>query len=169
MGHAITTEYNSQVIVDLTTAMKPYAVMLTKDVTDAEDLVQETIYRALGNKEKFSDGTNLKAWLFTIMKNIFINNYRRTIKRNTILDETASSYYLYHSAETAKNAGESNLGIENIQNAIDNLSDDFRVPFLMHYDGFKYQEIADDLALPIGTVKSRIFLARRELQRFLQV
>ncbi len=168
MGQAIVTECNSQIIVELTTTMKPYAVMLTKDVTDAEDLVQETIYRALGNKEKFSDGTNLKAWLFTIMKNIFINNYRRTIKRNTILNETTTSYYLNNSSETAKNAGESNLGMENIQAAIDNLSDDFRVPFLMHYDGFKYQEIAEDLALPIGTVKSRIFLARRELQRFLQ-
>ena len=168
MGKAIINDFNPQIIVELANSLKPYALALTKNPIDAKDLVQETIYRALGNQEKFSDGTNLKACLLAIMKNTFINNYRRSVKHNTILDATVNAYYLNHATDVAYNLGESNLGIESIQNAINNLAEEFRIPFLMHKDGFKYQEIADDLDLPIGTVKSRIFLARRQLKRLLE-
>jgi RNA polymerase sigma-70 factor (ECF subfamily) len=71
-----------------TVVLKPHAMRLTRDINDAEDLIQETIVRALTNEDKFQEGTNIKAWLFTIMKNIFINDYRKKSKRNTVIDTT---------------------------------------------------------------------------------
>ena len=156
-------EFNHSVI-NLSTNLKPYALNLTQNIEDAKDLMQETSYRALMNKEKFREGTNLKAWLFTIMRNIFINNYRRKSKRKTILDQTDNQYYINSGTNVINNKAETHFVVEDIQNAITNLSDDYRIPFMMHYNGFKYQEIADDLQLPLGTVKSRIFFARKELK-----
>lgn len=156
-------------VVTLSSTLKPYAINLTKNLDDANDLLQETIYRALVNKDKYTTGTNLKAWLFTIMRNIFINAYRRKVKQNTILDTTDNLYYLNSSKVTIKNRAEGNFMLGDIVSAVDKLSDDYRIPFLMHYNGFKYQEIADDLSLPLGTVKSRIFFARKELKKNLKV
>ncbi len=149
-------------------SLKPFALSLTRDMQDANDLVQEALLRALSSEEKFNEGTNLKAWLYTIMKNIFINNYRRTKKRNTIMDVTEEMYLINSSSTKITNLGEANIAMENVTQAVNRLSEDFRTPFMMHYNGFKYQEIADKLILPIGTVKSRIHFARKELQVKLQ-
>lgn len=157
-----------ETIVHLSVNLKPYAINLTKDLDDAQDLLQETVYRALINQEKYSEGTNLKAWLFTIMKNIFINSYRRRTKRNTIIDTTDNLYLLNAPGEITDNRAEGSFVLQDLNNAIISLSDDYRVPFMMHHKGYKYQEIADSLHLPLGTVKSRIFFARKELKRRLE-
>lgn len=149
-------------------SLRPFALSLTRDMEDAHDLIQETLLRALSSQEKFAEGTNLKAWLYTIMKNIFINNYRRNKKRNTIIDTTEDMYVINSNSTRVMNLGESNISMENVTNAVNLLNEEFRVPFMMHYQGFKYHEIADHLTLPIGTVKSRIHFARKELKKKLK-
>ena len=148
----------------LSTILHSFAYNLTKDSDEAQDLYQETAYRALTNKDKFQPGTNLKAWLFTIMKNIFINNYRKKVKANTIFDSTDNLYYLNSGSVSINNRAESNILSRELWGMINDLDDSIRVPFVMHFKGFKYQEIADDLELPLGTVKSRIFFARKALK-----
>ena len=145
-------------------SLRPFALNLTKNMEEANDLIQDTIFRALSNKDKFQEGTNLKAWLFTIMKNIFINNYRRKQKRNTIIDTTDNLFYLNSSEVLTENSATAKFVMDDMKNAIRSLGDEFRIPFMMHFEGFKYHEIADELNLPLGTVKSRIFFARKELK-----
>lgn len=141
-----------------------FAYNLTKNVEDSKDLYQETAFRAMTNRDKFRPGTNFKAWLFTIMKNIFINNYRKKTKANTIMDSTDNMYYLNSGSTVISNGAESNIMMKELIKMIEELDDSVRIPFLMHYQGFKYQEIAEHLELPLGTVKSRIFFARKELK-----
>ncbi len=141
-----------------------FAYNLTKNQEDAKDLYQETAFRAMTNRDKFRPGTNFKAWLFTIMKNIFINNYRKKVKANTIMDSTDNMYYINSGSSIINNDGESNIMMKELNKMIAALDDGIRIPFLMHYRGYKYQEIADHLELPLGTVKSRIFFARKELK-----
>lgn len=148
----------------MSTLLHSFAYNLTKNVEDAKDLYQETAFRALTNRDKFRPGTNFKAWLFTIMKNIFINNYRKKTKANTIMDSTENLYYINSGSAVISNGAESNIMMKELIKMIDELDSSVRVPFLMHYQGFKYQEIAEHLELPLGTVKSRIFFARKELK-----
>lgn len=148
----------------LTVLLQAFAYNLTKNQEDAKDLFQETAYRALTNRDKFSPGTNFKAWSFTIMKNIFINNYRKKVKANTIMDSTDNMYYINSGSTSISNGAESSILMDELTAMIESLDDSIRIPFLMHYQGFKYQEIADELNLPLGTVKSRIFFARKELK-----
>lgn len=143
--------------------MRPFALNLTNSYEAANDLIQDTIYKALINEDKFKDGTNLKAWLYTIMKNIFINDYRRKVRQNTTFDNSENLHLL--NSVTTSNQAEANFVFNDISFAIDNLIEDYKVPFMMYCNGFKYQEIADDLRLPLGTVKSRIFFARQELKQ----
>ena len=98
------------------------------------------------------------------MKNIFINNYRKKAKANTIMDSTDNLYYINSGSVLISNSGDSNIMMQELTSMIENLDDSIKIPFLMHYQGFKYQEIADHLDLPLGTVKSRIFFARKELK-----
>jgi len=158
-----TLEFNSR-LNQMSVILHSFAYNLTKDIEASRDLYQETAYRALKNREKFSPGTNFKAWLFTIMKNIFINNYRRKVKANTIIDTTENQYYINSGKNTVRNGAFSNIMMKELNQMVENLDDSTRIPFEMHYNGFKYQEIADTLELPLGTVKSRIFFARKELK-----
>lgn len=148
----------------MSSLLHAFAYNLTKNVEDAKDLFQETAYRAITNREKFSPGTNFKAWLFTIMKNIFINNYRKKVKVNTIMDSTDNLFYLNSGSNTISNTGDANILMKELTFMIEELDNSIKIPFLMHYQGYKYQEIADYLELPLGTVKSRIFFARKELK-----
>ena len=95
---------------------------------------------------------------------IFINNYRKKVKANTILDTTDNQFYLNSGSHATGNGAETNIMLKELNTMIEGLDDSIRVPFLMHFEGFKYQEIADELDLPLGTVKSRIFFARKELK-----
>ena len=156
-------EFNNEV-VGLQSSLKPFALKLTRDMDDAEDLIQETMFRAFSNEDKFQNGTKLKAWLYTIMKNIFINNYRKKIKRNTILDNSDNQYFLDSVSHTTTNDAEMAFVRKDIDQAILSLSSEFRVPFMMHHKGYKYHEIAEKLNLPLGTVKSRIFFTRKALK-----
>ena len=162
-----TLEFNSN-FYQLKQVMEAFAYNLTKNFEDAKDLYQETAFRAMSNRDKFRPGTNLKAWLLTIMKNIFINNYRKKVKRNTIFDSTDNNYYINSGANTIRNSAESDIMMKELNRMVENLEDSLRVPFEMHYVGYKYQEIADKLELPLGTVKSRIFFARKELKHMIK-
>lgn len=159
-------EFNSN-IVSISKALKPFAMRLTKDLDEAKDLLQDTLIKAFLHKEKFEDGTNLKAWMYTIMKNTFITNYQKMIKRNTFIDTTDNLLYLNTVNFTSRNEAVSSFALADIEKALFVLEECYRVPFMMYYRGFKYNEIADKLEIPIGTVKNRIHLARKELKSML--
>src|SRR6516162_4487942 len=137
-------EFN-QLLVNNADFLKPFAITLTRDAEAAKDLFQETLYRALANKDKYNVGTNIKAWLYTIMRNIFINNYRRKSKQKTIFDNTPNEFLLNNNNVAISGTAESNLRLKDIQGAIYNLPELFRNPFLLYFEGFKYHEIADML------------------------
>ncbi len=149
--------------------LKPYAVKLTKDYEDANDLLQDTLVKAFLNREKYADGTNLKAWLYTIMKNTFITNYQKMIRKNTFIDSTENLHFINSNESATFNQGASNLAMEEINKAVDALDETYKVPFMMHFRGFKYHEIAERLTIPIGTVKNRIHIARKELKEKLNM
>lgn len=144
-----------------------FAYRLTKDENDAHDLLQETAYKAFKYRGLYQPHTNLSAWLMTIMRNTFINNYRQAKRRQTINDKTDNAYFINSGHLTIKNMGEANVTMQEIQKAIDALEDWLKIPFLMHYQGYKYEEISEALNIPVGTVKSRIFFARRILKESL--
>jgi RNA polymerase sigma factor (sigma-70 family) len=147
--------------------LRQYAYQLTRNVEDTNDLLQDTMLKAFIYQEKFEDGTNLKGWLYTIMKNTFINNYRRMVKRNTFIDQTDNDFYLDSLSSSVKNAGEQKFVMKDIESAIEKLPVNLKKPFTMNFKGFKYHEIAEILHIPIGTVKTRIFVARRLLRESL--
>lgn len=144
--------------------LKPFAIKLTRDTEEANDLCQETLYKALSNQDKYSAGTNIRAWLFTIMRNIFINNYRKKARQKTVLDYSESENLLAANQVVVKNAAETTIGRKEIDKAIKELPEIFRIPFLLYFEGYKYNEIATLLAEPLGTIKSRIHFARKLLK-----
>ncbi len=140
----------------------PFAYRLTNNLDDAKDLIQETALRAYNNKDKFEIGTNFKAWVTTIMRNTFINIYRKKKSRNTS-SEPSDSYVFVNESHSVDNAAHSNMTMVELNHILNSLDRIYRQPFMMFYEGFKYEEIAEDMNLPIGTVKSRIFFARQKL------
>ena len=160
-------EFNTMV-VHQTGSLKSYALHFTHDTDDANDLVQETILKAITYYNRFTDGTNLKGWLYTIMKNTFINNYRRVVKVGAMVttsDEISSANLMYSSTY---NLGESKFVMRDINFALNKLPIDYYEPFVRYYEGYRYHEIADHLNLPIGTVKTRIHVARKLLKKTLK-
>ena len=149
-------------------SLRKYAYQLTRNIEDTNDLVQETMLKAYTYQDKFEEGTNLKGWLYTIMKNTFINNYRRSVKVNQIIDNTKDLYFMNIPQNSGVSSHVSQISIKDINKSIDGLSEDLKVPFQMFFEGYKYKEIADRFDLPIGTVKSRIFLARKQLMNELK-
>ncbi|HHG83257.1 MAG TPA: RNA polymerase sigma factor [Bacteroidetes bacterium] len=158
-----TLEFDTK-IQGLSRFLLPFALKLTRDTEDADDLMQETMLKAITNREKFSEGTNLKAWLYTIMKNTFITQYHRMVRRNTFIDTTDNLHYINSSNHVTQNGAGGAFTMEDIQEAIGKLKNEYSEPFLMHFKGFKYHEIADYLTIPIGTVKNRIHIARKFLK-----
>ena len=157
-----------QKVLDLQKNLKLFALKLTGNKDDAEDLLQETTLKAMKNRDKYVENVNFKGWLFTIMRNIFINDYRKAVTRNTIVDSTEDSYYLNLPQDSGFATPDSSYTLSEIERVISEFKDDFRIPFTMHVAGFKYKEIADKMDLPIGTVKSRIFFARKQLAEMLE-
>jgi RNA polymerase sigma-70 factor (ECF subfamily) len=156
-------EFN-QMLVSNAEFLRPFAITLTRDQEQAKDLFQETLYRALANREKYNVGTNIKAWLYTIMRNIFINNYRRKSKQQTIFDASPNEYLININQGAVVNDAINSINLKEVQAVIFELPEIFRNPFLLYYDGFKYNEIADMLGEPLGTIKSRIHFARKLLK-----
>ncbi|MCI5978697.1 MAG: sigma-70 family RNA polymerase sigma factor [Bacteroidales bacterium] len=141
-----------------------FAYMLTSNRDDAYDLLQDTTLKALDNEDKYADNTNFKGWVFTIMRNIFINNYRRAGRAATVIDTTENLYHLNLSQDSGLDTPEGSYTAAEFTSAIAELPAEYSVPFNMHVQGFKYNEIAEKMNLPLGTVKSRIFFARKKLQ-----
>ena len=141
-----------------------FAYLLTSNRDDAYDLLQDTTLKALDNRDKYAENSNFKGWVFTIMRNIFINNYRRTARAATMIDTTDNLYHLNLSQDSGLESPEDSYGASEIGAAIESFSDEYRIPFSMHVAGYKYNEIAEKMNLPLGTVKSRIFFARKKLQ-----
>jgi len=137
----------------------------TKSQEESEDLVQETMLKALTYRDKFKANTNLKGWLYTIMRNTFINKYRKAQRAKTTHDDTKELYYLNVPDKHTFNNPDGSFEFKDIMDSVNEIKDDLRVPFKMHVEGYKYQEIAEHLEIPIGTVKNRIFHARKEIQK----
>lgn len=156
-------------INSLTPALKPYALKLTRDGENANDLLQETVLKAYSNRTKFKMGTNLKAWMYTIMRNTFITNYQRMVRRKTFIDTTENNHFINSSSAAINNDATSEFVMKDINGAIDDLKDMYKIPFTLYFKGFKYHEIAERLSIPIGTVKNRIHIARKELKDVLSV
>ena len=159
-------EFNHRV-TDLYKPLKNFALKLTRNMEDAADLTQETMTKAFYNHDKFREGTNMKAWLYTIMKNIFINNYRRKSGNLIVHDDTENQFYLNSYPQKTGNLGERKMIMQDISAAIDKLSKNLRVPFEMAFQGYKYEEIATYMKVPLGTVKIRIHNARKKLKKAL--
>lgn len=145
-------------------SLKPFAMKLTRDYEDANDLLQDTLLKAFTNREKYTEGTNLKAWLYTIMKNTFITNYQKMVRKNTFIDTSDNLHYINSLESSTDNSAASSFALNDIENAVKSLDEAYRMPFVMYFRGFKYHEIADKLNIPIGTVKNRIHIARKELK-----
>ncbi|OEK07488.1 RNA polymerase sigma factor [Roseivirga misakiensis] len=162
-----TVDFNYS-LSNMTKTLKPFAIKLTKDHDDANDLLQETLMKAYNNREKFAEGTNLKAWLYTIMKNTFITNYQRMVRRGTFIDTTDNLHFINSTSTQIENRAAGNFALRDINTSIEKLDDVYKIPFMMYFRGFKYHEIADRLEIPIGTVKNRIHIARKQLKEKLR-
>jgi len=160
-----TLEFN-EALVSLEGHLQSFAMSFTRNRDDALDLTQETMLKAITYRKYYTPQTNFKAWTFTIMRNLFINQYRRKVKSRTIFDTSNEMYLISNSSGSSETAVEI-ISTKDINKKIDILESEYRTPFLMHFEGFKYKEISEQLHIPIGTVKSRIFFARKKLMSLL--
>ncbi|MDE6718095.1 MAG: RNA polymerase sigma factor [Muribaculaceae bacterium] len=155
-------------VIGLQSNLMSFAYQLTSNREQAQDLLQDTTLKALSNEDKYVDNVNFKGWIFTIMRNIFINNYRQTVRQATVIDKTEDLYHLNISQDSGLNTPEGSYAVKEISVVLNSFSDDYRIPFNLFVAGYKYNEIADKLGLPLGTVKSRIFFARKRLREELK-
>lgn len=145
-----------------------FAMKLTLNKEEAHDLVQDTTLKALDNEEKFADNTNFKGWIMTIMRNIFINNYRKSVRENTAVDTTADLYHITNATDVSCNTPDGAYACAEISGLLSQFPADYRQVFNMHVAGYKYEEIAEKLGMPLGTVKARIFNTRKKLRELLK-
>lgn len=143
-----------------------FAMKLTKNMMDAEDLMQEAFIKAYRSKDKFQPGTNFNAWFNSIIKNTFISDLRKKIVRNVVSEPVESINIIDKNLHLTEKAT-SNMEYENFDRILQTLNEDQKIPFSMHLEGFLYEEISDILNVPIGTIKSRIFYAKNYLRKAL--
>lgn len=155
-------------LLSLQENMMNFALTLTADKNDAQDLMQDTTLKVLDNQEKFVDNVNFKGWVLTIMRNIFINNYHKIVRTQTVVDQDIDLYNLDIMNDSGFDNPDGAYQIQEITSAIESLNEELKVPFSMFVSGYKYNEIAEALNVPLGTVKSRIFFARQELKKKLK-
>ena len=171
-GHITETDLDTakfrRELLEAQQELQRFAFKLTADKEEANDLLQETSLKALDNMEKYTPDTNFKGWVYTIMRNIFINNYRKDVRDQTFIDHTDNQFHINSGHVTDDYLTDNGYDGKEIYRVVHSLPRDYRIPFLMHLAGFKYREIADRLQLPLGTVKSRIFFTRRQLQEMLK-
>jgi len=159
-------------------ALYTAALRMTRNPADAEDLVQETFLKAYRSFDRYEDGTNLKAWLYKILTNTFINSYRAAKRRPEKADvEDVEDLYLYRRIGDLQSAGVGQSAEEEVfdrftddevKAAIESLPESFRIAVLLaDVEGFSYKEIAEITEVPIGTVMSRIHRGRKALQKAL--
>lgn len=160
-------EFNTRIIQEKG-SLKSFALSLTRNSDDALDLIQETYLKAIKYRDKFEDSTNLRAWLFTIMKNTFINAYRRSVKTKALISKGDEIALNRAFKQNSYDHVESQMNAKEIIKHIYSLDDQYKIPFTKYYKGFKYEEIAAELGLPLGTIKSRIFIARKILMENLK-
>lgn len=141
-----------------------YAYVLTSDRDSAYDLVQDTTLKALDSQDKFTDNSNFVGWMFTIMRNLFINEYRRQARSVVDVDHSDDLFKLDAPSVTSREDPDESFAVAEIMSVIDSYPEEYRVPFRLYLAGYRYSEIARRMHLPLGTVKSRIFFARRRLR-----
>lgn len=150
-------------LVELQSSLLNFAFKLTSDRDRAYDLLQDTTLKALDYESYYKKDTNFKAWVMRIMHNLFINDYRHLSYTTHMTEPTGDIYDINISHDTDETP-ECSYSVKEINAAINEFSDDFRIPFSLYVSGYKYSEISEKLSLPVGTVKSRIFSARKRLQ-----
>lgn len=160
-------EFNAQ-LYSLKDNLRRFAMSFTRNDDDADDLVQDTMLKAIRYSSRFETGTNLKSWLFMILKNTFINNYRRKHKFNVFMSENSIDVADNIPDNSSYNLGESKCILDDIHKVLAKLPHDYQYPFIKYFEGYKYHEIARELDIPIGTVKTRIHLARAILKKNLK-
>lgn len=158
----------AQDLLSVQTELLNFAYKLTADREEANDLLQETSLKALDNEDKYTAETNFKGWIYTIMRNIFINNYRKALRDQTYVDQTDNQFYLNQNIDIEGDSTEGSYDLKGMRRIVNALPKEYRIPFSMYVSGFKYREIADKLGLPLGTVKSRIYFTRQKLQEELK-
>lgn len=159
----MSTREFTNLIVAQQSFLNQLAFKLTRSSEDAADLLQDTVFKALKNKDKYQEGTNLKGWLYTIMRNTFINNYRKKKNQNTFIDDSENKYFINSKEADKESYTDAGVDREYMMKQIESVDRHYVETFMMYYNGYKYEEIAEMLHIPLGTVKSRIFLARRKL------
>lgn len=145
-----------------------FALKLTLNEEEAHDLVQDTTLKALDNEAKFVDDSNIGGWMMTIMRNIFINNYRKRSRENTVIDSTEDLYHLNLSQDSGVETPDGAFAAGEISAILNGFPADYRKPFALRIAGYKYEEISEKLDMPLGTVKSRIFFTRKRLRELLK-
>lgn len=158
----------AQDLLSVQTELLNFAYKLTADREEANDLLQETSLKALDNEDKYTAETNFKGWIYTIMRNIFVNNYRKALRDQTYVDQTDNQFYLNQNIDIEGDSTEGSYDLKEMRRIVNALPKEYRIPFSMYVSGFKYREIADKLGLPLGTVKSRIYFTRQKLQEELK-
>ena len=153
-----------QKLIGIQDRLMNFALKLTANREDALDLLQDTTLKVLNSQEKFTDNVNFAGWVMVIMRNLFINNYHKMVRAQTSVDQNVDLYNLNITCDSISGSPDKIYQIKEITKAIASLNEDYKIPFSLFVNGYKYQEIADKLNLPLGTVKSRIFFARKELQ-----
>jgi RNA polymerase sigma-70 factor (ECF subfamily) len=154
------------------------ALRMTRNSSDAEDLVQETYIKGWRSFHTFQEGTNLRAWLFRIMTNTYINKYNAQKRKGTEVElDDVEELFLYKrlgsidQSQLSSSAEDQMLDLftdDEVKNALESLPEDFRIPVLLSdVDGFSYKEIAEMLEIPIGTVMSRLHRGRKAMQKML--
>ncbi len=164
----MTPKFFQDNLVGLQDKLLNFAFMLTSNRDDAYDLLQDTTLKVLDNQNKYVDNVNFNGWVFTIMRNIFINKYRRIARSTTVVDTPQDLFLLKVVGDTSNATPDGSYAVAEINAAINSFPDDYRLPLSMHITGYKYAEIAEKMNLPLGTVKSRIYFARQRLHVMLR-
>lgn len=161
-------EFNTEVI-KLISTLERFTFKFTSNQEEAKDLVQDTLVKALSNYHRFQKNTNIKAWLFTIMRNTFINDYHKNIKIKSVVSHNYNIQELANVNHDYAPSPEKELEHNDIQEGISKLKDELKTPLELYRKGYKYKEIAIMLEVPIGTIKFRIHQAREILKTNLKV
>jgi len=143
-----------------------HAIKFTKDEDEAKDLLQETLIKGVKSLNTFTEESNLKGWLYTIMKNTYINQFLKQDRRNAIFK--SNEEIITKGTQIAINDGERNFVMKDIHQALSSINESYRIPFLRYFEGYKYHEIAEELDLPVGTIKTHIHQARIGLKKYLK-